>query len=48
MPAQRCRRWTDINTTMQRCPVIEGHATRKISQHIVTCAMWAGVLDQSQ
>ena len=39
MPVQRCWRQTNINTTMQWCPVIDGDTTREISQHIVTCAV---------
>ena len=30
---------TFIQQIMPQCPVIDGNATRKISQHIVTCAV---------
>ena len=56
MTAQLCGRQTDINTTMQRCPVIDGmpHVkSHNISLHVRWTTrrdddLWAGVLDQSQ
>ena len=39
MPVQHCRQGPNINTTIRRCSVNDGNATRKISQHFVTCAL---------